>query len=58
MAYINIQTTSFINYAVPKSTMSFLSDKNGNLWMGCAGGLYRMDSEREILNITTTGPWN
>lgn len=48
----------FINYKVPTSTMAFLKDKKGNIWLGCAGGLYRIDSKGEILNITTNGPWN
>ncbi len=48
----------FVNYAVPKSTMSFFKDKTGNIWLGCAGGLYRINPSGEILNITKSGPWN
>jgi ligand-binding sensor domain-containing protein len=48
----------FVNYAVPNSTMSFLKDKTGNVWLGCAGGLFRINSKGEIINITTNGPWN
>ncbi|MBK8391969.1 MAG: hypothetical protein IPL23_23010 [Saprospiraceae bacterium] len=49
---------AFINFEVPKSTMSFLQDQNGHMWLGCAGGLYRITSKGEILNITINGPWN
>lgn len=52
------QNKEFVNYQVPKSTMSFLKDQSGNIWLGCAGGLFRINSKGEILNITTTGPWN
>lgn len=47
----------FINYAVPKSTMSFLRDTKGTIWLGCAGGLYNIDSTGKVQNITTNGPW-
>ena len=52
------KNNEFVNYAVPKSTMSFLKDTSGNIWLGCAGGLYRINPNGEILNITTNGPWN
>ncbi len=52
------ENNKFVNYAVPNSTMSFLKDKAGNIWLGCAGGLYRINPNGEILNITTNGPWN
>lgn len=48
----------FVSYTIPASTMSFLKDQKGNIWLGCAGGLYRIKPNGEILNITTTGPWN
>lgn len=52
------ENNTFVNYNIPKSTMSFLKDKSGNIWLGCAGGLYRINPNGEILNITTNGPWN
>ena len=48
---------TFKNYAVPKAVMSVLKDKKGKIWLGCAGGLFRLNSE-EIINVTTSGPWN
>jgi len=53
--YNNIE---FLNYDIPKSTMSFLHDQKGNMWLGCAGGLYRINPNDKIENITTHGPWN
>ena len=48
----------FVNYDVPFSTMSFLKDDKENVWLGCAGGLYRVKPNGEIVNVTTNGPWN
>lgn len=48
----------FVNYAIPKSTVSFLKDKKGNVWLGCAGGLYRIAADGKIMNVTTNGPWD
>lgn len=36
---------------------SLLEDKNGNLWLGLSGGLFRLIGE-EIQNVTQTGPWH
>ncbi|MEM7087429.1 MAG: two-component regulator propeller domain-containing protein [Bacteroidota bacterium] len=54
----------FTNYSVvdpvdktPKAIMSFLEDSNGAMWIGCAGGLFRLDANGTV-NITTDGPWN
>lgn len=47
----------FINYNVPKSIMRFLDDQKGNIWLGYAGGLYRINATGEVLNIKTNGPW-
>lgn len=55
---------SFTNYPVvdpvtkkKKAVMSFLEDRKGTIWIGCAGGLFRLDSG-VATNITTNGPWN
>lgn len=53
-----LEDSTFINYAIPKSTVSFWKDNKGNIWLGCAGGLYRINPSNEISNITTDGPWN
>lgn len=47
----------FIKYPVPISVMDMINDKNGNLWLAGAGGLYRIDKTGAIINVTTTGPW-
>ena len=47
----------FINYNITISLMSMLKDKNGTLWLGGAGGLFRMNSEGEIINVLQDGPW-
>lgn len=54
----NYRNNEFINYGVPTSTMSFLKDKNGNVWLGCAGGLYKIDKDGKTINVMTNGPWN
>ncbi|SFC59784.1 Two component regulator propeller [Flagellimonas taeanensis] len=51
------ENNKFVHYDVPKSTMSFLKDKAENLWLGCAGGLYRIHPNGELGNIRTNGPW-
>ena len=48
---------AFENYNVPKSTMSILKDNKGTIWIGCAGGLFRINS-KGIVNVTTNGPWD
>jgi len=47
----------FVNYNVPKTTMSFLKDTKGNIWLGCSGGLYKMDKQGKVINVTLNGPW-
>jgi ligand-binding sensor domain-containing protein len=54
----NFKNNKFLNYNIPSSTMSFLEDNIGNVWLGCAGGLFRINPSGEIINITTSGPWN
>lgn len=54
----NYTDNGFVNYKVPTSTMVFLKDLKGNVWLGCAGGLYRIDINGETINVKTSGPWN
>lgn len=53
----NYTDNGFVNYKVPTSAMTFLKDKKGNVWLGCAGGLYKIDKDGETINVTTNGPW-
>lgn len=48
---------SFKNYNIPISIMNILDDKKGNLWLAGAGGLYRINQNDEVINVTTKGPW-
>lgn len=52
-----LEKKEFVNYDVPTSTMSFLKDNEGNIWLGCAGGLYKIDKNGDVKNVTTIGPW-
>ena len=35
---------------------SMCEDRDGVLWFGCSGGLFRLDGE-SIVNVTRNGPW-
>ena len=48
---------AFKNYEVPISIMGMREDRKGNLWLGGAGGLYRINQNGDIINVTTKGPW-
>ena len=47
----------FVNYEVPVPIMSILEDEKGIMWLGCAGGLYKIDQNGNVINVTTSGPW-
>jgi ligand-binding sensor domain-containing protein len=34
----------------------FLEDKDGVIWLGCSGGLFRFDG-KSFVNVTRDGPW-
>ena len=53
--FTNFKTTIDGN-TFSKPIMSILEDSKGNIWLGCAGGLFRIESEK-IVNVTTKGPW-
>ncbi len=42
----------FTHYKIPISIMSIKEDKKGDLWLGGAGGLYKINLKGEITNIT------
>lgn len=48
----------FINYDVPVPIMDILKDEKGIIWLGCAGGLYKIDKNGRTINVTTNGPWD
>jgi len=48
----------FQHHDVPISIMGIKEDRKGNVWLGGAGGLYRINQNGEVLNVTTKGPWN
>lgn len=47
----------FEHYEVPVPVMAFWEDRKGNVWLGCAGGLFRIDKEGGVVNVRTNGPW-
>jgi len=48
---------TFKNYNIPISIMSIMNDSKGNIWLGGAGGLYKINQNEKVENITTNGPW-
>ncbi len=40
----------------PSHVQSIFEDKQGNLWLGCSGGLYRLEGQSYV-NVMRTGPW-
>ena len=52
------ENNEFHNYNVPTSTMVFIKDNEGDIWLGSAGGLYKIDTDGEVINIMTNGPWD
>lgn len=50
------ENNQFKNFPLEKASMGFVEDKSGKIWIGCAGGLYRLDST-QVINITKNGPW-
>ena len=49
--------SDFKHYDIPISIMSMAEDRNGNLWLGGAGGLYRINPKGDIQYIDSNGPW-
>ena len=47
----------FTHYAVPVSIMDMTQDRHGNMWMAGAGGLYKINNQGEVINVTRKGPW-
>lgn len=47
----------FKNYHIPISIMSMTNDKKGNLWLGGAGRLYKINRKENIINVTSDGAW-
>lgn len=47
----------FVNYNVPVPVMSVLKDKEDKVWLGCSGGLYKIDKDGKAINVKRDGPW-
>lgn len=43
------------NFAKP--VIVIFEDSKGTIWLGCAGGLYRITPDGDIVNIKVNGPW-
>lgn len=41
---------------LPKHVQALFEGRDGNLWAGCSGGLYRIDFDK-VIETTTRGPW-
>jgi ligand-binding sensor domain-containing protein len=40
-----------------KAVQSILKDRNGNVWFGCSGAVFLLNSTG-VVNVTTNGPWD
>lgn len=49
---------SFHHFEVPISIMDMMYDKKGILWLAGAGGLYKIDANGSLINVTQEGPWH
>ena len=47
-----------LEYTYDELKLDINNDKKGNLWLGGAGGLYRINLNGKVINVTTNGPWN
>ena len=36
----------------------YQTDKEESIWFGCAGGLYKIDTDGKVKNVTINGPWD
>lgn len=48
----------FSNFNTPVAIMSVSNDRQGNMWLGGAGGLYKINSEGELIEVRENGPWD
>jgi len=48
----------FKNYDVPIPAMAMIKGKKGNLWIGGAGGLFKLNPQEEVIRVMTNGPWD
>lgn len=53
--FTNYSTDSY-GEIFSKPIMGVLEDSSGRIWLGCAGGLFRLESDL-IINVTINGPW-
>ncbi len=44
------------DYPARGHVQEFFEDRDGILWIGCSGGLFRLDGE-SFINVTKDGPW-
>ncbi len=44
------------DYPARGHVQEFFEDRDGILWIGCSGGLFRLDGE-SFINVTRDGPW-
>ncbi len=48
---------TFKRFDVSIPIMSMMHDQKGNFWLGGAGGLFRINPNGEVINVTRSGPW-
>jgi ligand-binding sensor domain-containing protein len=48
---------TFKHFDVPISIMGMREDRNGTLWLGGAGGLYKINQNGAVIHVTKEGPW-
>lgn len=52
----NIKLSS-LPTAPSSPVQKIFEDSQGRMWLGCSGGLYRLDAHGLVLNVKQNGPW-
>jgi len=55
-SFLEINTKLDIKAQIGEYFTDLLQDKNGNMWFGYSGGVFRLEGG-SFINVTKNGPW-